>query len=108
MIAHELHAIRQAHKKIIEGQNYGFYIKLEKVREGFQKKIEKVRKELHQVDLYSIILEYEINTQKDQKQMLELRLTQDTLVTKNTPIIPSSIKLPKRVELINLSCKSYA
>ena len=49
-----------------------------------------------------------LDGQKGQTQTLEPRPTQDTLATKNAPIIPSSTKPPKGTEPINLSRKSYA
>ncbi len=49
-----------------------------------------------------------MNTRKGQKQTLEPRPTQDTLATKNAPIIPSSTKPPKGTEPINPPRKSYA
>ena len=81
----------------MEGQRYGFQMELGKVRE-----------ELHQVEARSTTLEYEINARKGQKQTSKPRSTQDTLVTKNAPIIPPSTKLPKKKEPVNPPHKSYA
>ena len=107
-VARELHAIRQAHEEAMEGQRYGFQMELEKVREGFQMELGKVREELHQVEARSTTLEYEINPRKGQRQSPKPRPTQDTLATKNAPIIPPSTKLPKRKEPVNPPHKSYA
>ena len=107
-VAHELHAIRQAHEEAMEGQRYGFQMELEKVREGFQMELGKVREELHQVEARSTTLECEINAQKGQKQSPKPRPTQDMLATKKVPIIPPSTKLPKRKEPVNPPYKSYA
>ena len=59
-ITRELLGIRKAHKKAMEAQRYGFQMELEKVKE-----------ELHQVELRSTTLEYEMNTLKGQKQISE-------------------------------------
>ena len=48
-----------------------------------------------------------MNTLKSQKQIPELRPTQDILATQNAPIIPSSIKPAKEKEPTNPSRKSY-
>lgn len=66
-VLHKLYTIRQAYKETIEGQKYDILIELKKVGESFQIKLGKVKEELHQVKVRSIILKYEINTQKGQK-----------------------------------------
>lgn len=107
-VAHELHAIRQAHKEVMEGQRSGFQMELEKVKEGFQNELEKVKRELYQVELHSTMLEYKMNTRKDQKQILKSRPSQDILAIKNAQIISSSDKPLKEKESINPPHKSYA
>lgn len=44
---HELYAIKQIYKEVMEEQRYGFQMELEKIRENFKMELEKVRKELH-------------------------------------------------------------
>lgn len=70
--------------------------------------MKKVEEELQQLELHLIRLEYKMNILKDQKQIPKLRSTQDTLITQNSLIIPSSIKPPKRKKPTNLPYKSYA
>lgn len=95
-VVRELHATKKAYKEAMEVQRYGFQVKLEKVI-----------KELYQVESRLIRLEYKMNILKDQKQIPELRLTQDTLATQNTQIMPFSIKPPKEKELTSLFHKNY-
>lgn len=99
-VARELHAIRKAHEEAMEAMEARKY--------GFQIELEKVKEELHRVESRSTTLEYEMNTLKAQKQTPEQRLTQNTSATKNTPIIPSSIKPLKGKEPTDPPRKSYA
>lgn len=70
--------------------------------------LEKVREALYELELvYLTLLEYEINTFKDQMQISKLRHTQDTLATDNTLIKSSSIKQPKEKETTISLQKSY-
>ena len=52
-VVRELHATKKAHEEAMEAQRYGFQVELEKVIE-----------ELHQVELRSTRLEYEMNIMK--------------------------------------------
>ena len=68
---HELQAIRQAHKEVIEAQN-----------QSFQLELQKLRGQIQEVESQSRKLENEMNSMKIQKQTLNQRSASETPATK--------------------------